>query len=669
MTRSKHTGADRESEPGPSNMGRTASEAQPDGGETRLETGAAVIRSYLETLGTGPGVYRMQNAREEPLYVGKASSLKKRVATYTRPERLPIRLQRMVAETASMEFVSTASEVEALLLENNLIKRLAPRYNVLLRDDKTFPDIWITTGHDFPQVLKHRGARREPGEYFGPFASAGAVNRTINMLQRAFLLRNCSDAVFNNRSRPCLQYQIKRCSAPCVGRISEADYARDVAQAKAFLAGRGKEIHDDLAAEMQAASEALDFERAALLRDRIRAIAHVQSQQDINIEGIADADVVALHQAGGQTCIQAFFYRGGRNNGNRAYFPTHDKQMETGELLAAFLGQFYENRPPPKLVLLSHEPAERRLLEEALALKADRKVEMAVPQRGGRKKAIEHALTNAREALERRLAESASQRKLLDGLAELAGIGAGIERVEVYDNSHTAGTKPVGAMIVAGVDGFQKKEYRKFNIRGGKAPDADTAAAEAAAKADGTPESADDYAMMREVFERRFARALKEDPGRESGSWPDLVLVDGGKGQLSSVRGVLEELGLDAEVPVLAVAKGPEREAGRERLILPGREEPILLPPRDPVLYFIQRLRDEAHRFAIGSHRTRRSKAVSQSPLDDVPGIGAKRKKALLLHFGSAKAVARAGLGDLARVEGISAAVAQKIYDHFHPEG
>nr|WP_246484298.1 excinuclease ABC subunit UvrC [Marivibrio halodurans] len=600
----------------------------------------------------------MLNAKEEPLYVGKASSLRKRVATYARPERLPIRLQRMVAETATMEFVTTGSEVEALLLENNLIKRLAPRYNVLLRDDKTFPDIWIRTDHDYPQILKHRGARREGGEYFGPFASAGAVNRTINMLQRAFLLRNCSDSVFENRSRPCLQYQIKRCSAPCVGRIDRETYARDVAQAKAFLSGRGKEIHDDLVTEMQAASEALEFERAAMLRDRIRAIAHVHAQQDINIEGIADADVVALESQGGQTCIQAFFYRGGRNNGNRAYFPSHDSKMERGELIAAFLGQFYENRPPPKLVLLSHEPAERALIEEALALKAGRKVEIAVPVRGARRKAVDHATTNAREALERRLAESASQRKLLDGLAELAGLGAGIERVEVYDNSHTGGTKPVGGMIVAGVDGFQKKEYRKFNIRSGTAP----------SDAEGNLD-ADDYAMMREVFERRFGRALKEDPERESTNWPDLVLVDGGKGQLSSVLSVLEELGLEAEVPVMAVAKGPEREAGRERIILPGATEPIMLPPRDPVLYFIQRLRDEAHRFAIGSHRVRRAKGATASPLDDVAGIGAKRKKALLLHFGSAKAVARAGVTDIARVEGISETVARKIYDHFHPEG
>ncbi|MCR9220613.1 MAG: excinuclease ABC subunit UvrC [Alphaproteobacteria bacterium] len=641
-------------------MGRSASAAPAPAVGARLAAGAAVVRGYLGRLGTGPGVYRMLNAKGEPLYVGKASNLRNRVATYARPERLPIRLQRMVAETASMEFVSTASEVEALLLENNLIKRLAPRYNVLLRDDKTFPDIWIRTDHPYPQILKHRGARREPGAYFGPFASAGAVNRMLNMLQRAFLLRNCSDAVFANRTRPCLQYQIKRCSAPCVGRIGEADYAETVAQAKAFLSGRGKEIHDRLAADMQAASEALDFERAALLRDRIRAIAHVQSHQDINVEGVADADIVALHQAGGQSCIQAFFFRGGRNNGNRAYFPSHDSKMERDQLIAAFLGQFYEDRPPPKLVLLNQEPAERALLEEALALKAGRKVEVVAPKRGGRRSVVQHAETNAREALERRLAESASQRRLLDGLAELAGIGGGIERVEVYDNSHIAGTKPVGAMIVAGPDGLQKKEYRKFNIRAGRSRDAVDAPA---------AQSADDYAMMREVFERRFGRALKEDPDRDGGSWPDLVLIDGGKGQLSSAVAVLEDLGLAGEVPILAVAKGPEREAGRERLILPGRDRPILLPPRDPVLYFIQRLRDEAHRFAIGSHRQRRTKALGDSPLDEVPGVGAKRKKALLLHFGSAKAVARAGLADLQRVDGVSATVARRIYDHFHPNG
>jgi len=646
---------------------------------TRVETGAAVIAGYLPKLGNEAGVYRMIAADGEALYVGKAHNLRKRVTTYSRPDRLPIRLQRMVAETVTMEFVTCASEVEALLLENNLIKQLMPRYNVLLRDDKTFPDILIRHDHDFPQIEKHRGARKIQGDYFGPFASAGAVNRTLNVLQRAFLLRNCSDSIFRNRSRPCLQYQIKRCSAPCVGYISKEDYAATVDQAKAFLAGRSQEVKDALANGMQAASEALDFEQAASLRDRLRAMAHVQSSQDVNVEGLGDADIIALEQRGGQTCIQVFFYRAGRNNGNRAYFPSHDKQMEPDRVLAGFLGQFYENRPPPKLVLVNMEPAERDLLQEALCVKAERRVALSKPARGPRRKAVEMAADNAREAMERRLAESSSQQKLLNGLADLAGLDGTPARVEVYDNSHIQGRQAVGAMVVAGPEGFAKNSYRKFNIRGDLLTDAQKADAPGLAETPApalegdpgreAPSGGDDYAMTQEVIHRRFARALKEDPDRTSGIWPDLVILDGGKGQLSAAQAALAELGLEDDVPVMAVAKGPEREAGRERIILPGQPEPVLLPPRDPVLYFIQRLRDEAHRFAIGSHRKRRAKDQARSPLDEIPGIGGKRKKALLLYFGSAKAVSRASVADLERVDGISKTVAQKIHGFFHPNG
>lgn len=619
--------------------------------DSRLARGANVIRGYLEKLGNVPGVYRMLSDKGDVLYVGKAYSLKKRVASYTRPARLPIRLQRMIAETASMEFVTTHTEVEALLLENNLIKKLKPRYNVLLRDDKTFPDILIRTDHDFPQIEKHRGARDIKGDYFGPFASAGAVNRTLTVLQRAFLLRNCSDGTFANRTRPCLQYQIKRCSAPCVDKISRGDYLDTVKQAKAFLSGNSREIQAQLADEMQAASEALDFERAATLRDRLRAMALVQSHQGINVEGVRDADVMALFVEGGQACIQVFFFRGGRNNGNRSYFPSHDRQMEADEIMAAFIGQFYDNKPPPSLILSNVQPVELDLLQEALSQKAGRKVEIAEPKRGDRKTLLDHAVNNARDALQRRLAESSSQRKLLDGLAEKLGIEATLNRVEVYDNSHIQGSSAIGAMIVAGPDGFMKNAYRKFNIK-------------TAGKAVGE-DGGDDYQMMREVLTRRFARALKEDPDRESEMWPDLVIVDGGKGQLSIAVEVLEELGLSNDIALLGVAKGPERNAGRERLHLPDKPA-FMLEPRDPVLYFIQRLRDESHRFAIGTHRKKRAKDMGRNPLDEIPGIGAKRKKALLLHFGSAKAVARAGLSDLESIDGISKAVAKKIYGFFH---
>ncbi len=638
-------------------METTDTEAdRPTVGES-VRSGAETIAGYLPTLSLGPGVYRMLNAGGDILYVGKARSLRKRVQSYAHPARQPIRIQRMVAETASMEFVHTHTEVEALLLESNMIKQLRPRYNVLLRDDKTFPDILIRADHPFPQIVKHRGARKAKGDYFGPFASAGSVNRTITALQKTFLLRNCTDSVFANRTRPCLQYQIKRCSAPCVERIGEADYADTVEQAKAFLAGRSREVQEKLAGEMEKASEALDFERAASLRDRIRAMTQLQAHQDINVEGVDDADVMAIHQKGGQSCVQVFFFRGGRNNGNRSYFPSHDRTTEPEEILAAFIGQFYDNRQPPKTIMVNINPTERALLEEAMTVRAERKVSIARPQRGSKRQLMEQAENNAREALGRRLAESASQRRLLDGLAERLKLDTVLERIEVYDNSHIAGRNAVGGMIVAGPEGFMKSAYRKFNI---KTP---------APAAEGAPSEirgGDDFAMMHEVLTRRFTRALKEDPDRDQGQWPDLVIVDGGKGQLGIAQEVFDELGID-DVALLGVAKGPEREAGRERLHLPGKPD-FMLEPRDPVLYFLQRLRDEAHRFAIGAHRTKRAKAAGSSPLDDVPGIGAKRKKALLLHFGSAKAVARAGLQDLEAVDGVSEAVAQKIYDFFHTE-
>ena len=617
-------------------------------------SGVEVIRSYLDRLPSGPGVYRMLSASDDALYVGKARNLKRRVTSYTQIHRLPMRLQRMVAMTARMEFVSTHTEVEALLLESNLIKKLMPRFNVLLRDDKSFPNILIRQDHAFPQVVKHRGPRSEKGDYYGPFASAGAVNRTVTALQRAFLLRNCTDPVFASRTRPCLQYQIKRCSAPCVGRVSEAEYAGLVAAAKGFLEGESTAIQEELADAMQQAAEALDFERAARLRDRIRALTAVSAHQGINAEGVREADVIAVHSEGGTTCVQVFFIRGGRNNGNRAYYPSHDKAYETPDILAAFIGQFYDERPAPADILVNAVPAEAELLAEALSVRAGRKVRIAVPQRGPRRDLLDHAVTNARDAHGRRLAESKSQKTLLSGLAGVLNLPAAPDRIEVYDNSHIQGAQAVGGMIVAGPDGFLKNQYRKWTIRGeGKAGESRT--------------GGDDYAMMREVLTRRFGRALKEDPDREQGGWPDLVILDGGKGQLTVAEEVLAELGID-DVPLLAVSKGEDREAGRESLHRPGRP-PLLLERKDPVLYYIQRLRDEAHRFAIGSHRQKRSAAITASPLDSIAGVGAKRKKALLLHFGSAKAVARAGLKDLMAVEGVSEAVAKTIYAHFHETG
>ena len=619
-----------------------------------LSAGAGSIRDALKTMPGSPGVYRMTGARGEVLYVGKARNLKKRVATYANPLRLPVRLRRMVARTQAVEVVTTHTEVEALLLESNLIKTLKPQYNILLRDDKSFADILIAADHDFPQLLKHRGARKRPGRFYGPFASAGAVNRTITALQRAFLLRNCTDSVFASRSRPCLQYQIKRCSAPCVGHIDRAGYDELVRHAHAFLSGRSHAVQKDLARQMQKTSDALEFERAASLRDRIQALTVIQSHQDINPLGIGDADVVALAREGGQSCVQVFFFRDGRNHGNRAYFPSHDRNAEAGEIIAAFLGQFYDSRTAPKLVLVSHRPAEAALLCEALALHAGHKVEIRMPQRGRLAKPVAHADSNARSALARRLAESASQRRLLEGLAGALELEAPPVRIEVYDNSHIQGANAVSAMIVAGPEGFNKAAYRKFNIR------------TTGAGGDGA-RPGDDYAMMREVLTRRFTRALKEDPDRDDGSWPDLVVIDGGPGQLSVAREVFAELGID-DVELLAIAKGPDRNAGRERLHRPGRR-PFMMEPRDPVLYFMQRLRDEAHRFAIGAHRTKRSKGITASPLDEVPGVGALRKRALLRHFGSARAVGRAGLADLEAVAGISGAVARKIYGHFHDDG
>jgi excinuclease ABC subunit C len=621
--------------------------APPNAAGTRLAIGVCVVQATLNTLSSSPGVYRMVSAKGDVLYVGKAKSLKKRVVAYTKPERLPIRLQRMISETASMEVITTHTEVEALLLESNLIKKLAPRYNILLRDDKSFPHILLTADHPWPQVMKHRGARSRKGDYFGPFASAGAVTQTLSALQRAFLLRSCSDSVFASRTRPCLLFQIKRCSAPCVQRIGHDEYMALVEEARAFLSGQSQRIQRDLAAAMEAASEAMAYEEAALLRDRIRALSRIQAHQDINPAEVAEADVVALHQAGGGACVQVFFFRSGCNYGNRAYFPVHAQDEEPADVMAAFLGQFYADKTPPREILCNVEPDECAVIARALSEKAGRKVVVSIPKRGDRKRLVDHAADNAREALGRRMAESGAQLRLLAGAGEVFGLDGPPERIEVYDNSHIQGTNAVGAMIVAGPDGLMKSAYRKFNIKA----------------ADLTP--GDDYGMMREVLCRRFKRAQKEDPDHDRGLWPDLVLVDGGQGQLNAALAVFADLGVEG-VAIAAIAKGPDRDAGRERFFMPDRP-PFSLEPRDPVLYFLQRLRDEAHRFAIGTHRARRSKGLSQSQLDDVPGIGARRKRALLHHFGSARGVSDAGLADLEAVDGISRTMAKKIYDYFHP--
>ena len=609
--------------------------------------GVSVIETALETMPGNPGVYRMLDAKGEALYVGKARNLKKRVASYTQLPRLSERLRRMVADTASMEIVTTHTEAEALLLEANLIKRLKPRYNILLRDDKSYPWLMLTEDHPFPQIAKHRGAQLRKGSYWGPFASAWSVNETVKALQRVFLLRTCRDTVFANRSRPCILFQIKRCAAPCVGRVSAEEYGLLVAQAKAFLSGKSGAVQKELATEMELASNRLEFERAAAIRDRIRGLSYIQGDGIINPASLTDADVIALHQEAGQSCVQVFFIRGGRNNGNRSFFPTHAKGEEAPAVMAAFVAQFYDDKPAPPLILLSHAPEEEALLADALTLKAERKITLAVPQRGEKKDVVAHAQTNAREALERRLAESAGQGKLLAATAELFGLPEPPQRIEVFDNSHIMGTSAYGVMIAAGAEGFLKSAYRKFAIKSVIAP-------------------GDDFGMMREVLHRRFSRLLAEDAdGAAEKTRPDLVLIDGGAGQLSAAAGVMADLGLD-EIPLVAIAKGPDRDAGREWFYTPGKE-PFQLPPRDPTLYFLQRLRDEAHRFAITTHRAGRTKTMVVSELDEVPGIGAARKKALLNHFGSARGVKNAGLRDLEAVAGINRATARAVYAFFHP--
>ena len=653
---------------------------------TAAAAGHDVIMEFARHAPSAPGVYRMIGAAGDVLYVGKAKNIKKRVLAYARPTGHASRIARMVAATATIEFVTTTTETEALLLEANLIKRLRPRFNVLLRDDKSFPYILITRGDLPAQICKHRGARNRAGDYFGPFAAVNAVNRTITALERAFLIRSCSDAVFESRTRPCLLHQIKRCAAPCTGEIAPQDYEELVREAKAFLSGKSRAVKEELAHEMDRAADALDFERAAALRDRLAALSAVQAHQGINPRGVPEADVFAVHQDGGFNCIEVFFFRTGQNWGNRAYFPRADRSLAPGEVLGAFLAQFYDDKPPPRLILLSHDTEEAPLLAEALSIKSGRKVEIGVPQRGEKQDLVEHALANAREALGRKLAEAASQQRLLATLATSFALPRLPKRIEVYDNSHIQGSNAVGAMIVAGPEGFAKKEYRKFNIR----------------SADLTP--GDDFGMMREVLARRFKRLISEAPrdagqttdegvrmaappsdtphptgeGEEGGAaaapatgeeealtpWPDLVLIDGGEGQLNAARETLAALGID-NVPLVGIAKGPDRDAGRETFHMPGRE-PLRLPPRDPVLYFVQRLRDEAHRFAIGSHRARRSRDIRESGLQEIAGIGPTRKRALLRHFGTLKAIERASIADLREVPGVSAETARRIYDFFH---
>ena len=611
-------------------------------------SGYAVIQDYVKTLDSSPGVYRMLDADSRVLYVGKARNLKARVSNYTRPGNSP-RIERMIALTTSMMFLTTRTETEALLLEQNLIKQLKPKYNVLLRDDKSFPNILVSKDHAYPQIKKHRGARKEKGSYFGPFASAGAVNRTLNQLQKAFLLRNCSDAMFESRTRPCLQYQIKRCSAPCTGEISAEEYAASVRDAERFLSGRSTKIQEELAEQMMAASEAMEFERAAALRDRIKALTQVQTAQGINPRGVAEADVIGLHMEGGQACVQVFFIRANQNWGNQDFYPRVDADNSPAEVMEAFLGQFYSNKEPPRQLILSDDIENGDLMEQALSEKAGRRVEVMVPQRGEKTELVAGAVRNARESLARRMAESATQAKLLKGLAEAFGLDGPPNRIEVYDNSHIQGSHAVGGMIVAGPEGLMKNAYRKFNIKGD----------------DLTP--GDDFGMMKEVLNRRFSRLLKEDPDREKGLWPDLLLIDGGAGQVSAVAEIMAEHGVQ-DIPMVGVAKGVDRDHGKEEFHRLG-ENAFALQRNDPVLYFIQRLRDEAHRFAIGTHRAKRAKAMGATPLDEVAGVGASRKRALLAHFGSAKAVSRANLADLKAVDGISEALAERIYDHFHAQG
>ncbi len=614
-----------------------------------LDAGIAAIRNVWQTLPIKPGVYRMHDARGDVLYVGKARALKNRVSNYTQVDRLPNRLRRMVAQTRSMTIVTTNSEAEALLLEAQLIKRYRPAYNVLLRDDKSFPFILLRADHAYPRIQKHRGARRAKGNYYGPFASAGSVNQTLNALQKLFLLRSCNDSFFARRDRPCLLYQIKRCSAPCVNRITAPNYAELVDDAKAFLSGKSTAVQTKLAAQMEAAAEGLDFESAAIMRDRLKALTFIQGSQAINAEGVGDADIFALAAKSGVMCIQAFFIRGGQNWGHRSFFPVHTAEVPEDEVLASFMIQFYEDVPPPRNILVDREPAETALLADALGERAGGKVVIAVPQRGDRVRLIAQASRNAVEALERRQAEATTQGRLLQEVADLFELAEPPKRIEIYDNSHIQGSNALGAMVVAGPEGFLKGQYRKFNIK-----NPDTA-------------PGDDFAMMREVMGRRFGRALEEDPDRDKGQWPDLVLIDGGKGQMSAVKGVLDEMGVE-DVPLIGVSKGPDRHAGRETFHFPdGRE--FTLPVNAPVMFYLQRLRDEAHRFAIGAHRNKRSKAITASPLDEVPGIGPARKKAMLMHFGTARAVRDASLEDLARAPGVSEAVARVVYDFYHGGG
>jgi excinuclease ABC subunit C len=624
--------------------------------EDTLAVGRAVIERAVKLAPTSAGVYRMLNAANDVLYVGKAKSVKKRLASYARPTGQVARIARMIAATVNVEVISTATETEALLLEANLIKQLRPRFNVQLRDDKSFPYILITGDHWAPQILKHRGAQSRPGRYFGPFASAGAVSRTITALQRAFLVRSCTDSFFESRTRPCLLYQIKRCSGPCTGEIDFPGYTELVREANEFLSGRSRLVKQELAGEMEKASHELEFERAALYRDRLAALSAIQSQQGINPRTVEEADVFAIHQEGGYSCVEVFFFRTGQNWGNRAYFPRADKAMPPEEVLGSFLAQFYDDKPPPKLILLSHRVEDQELLSDALCVKTGYKVEVSTPQRGEKKELVAHALTNAREALGRKLADTATQTRLLQGLSTALGLPRVPKRIEVYDNSHIQGTNAVGAMIVAGPEGFLKNQYRKFNI-----------------KSEGlTP--GDDYGMMREVLERRFKRLISSapdgmKPDKESDDavpqWPDLVIIDGGQGQLNAAREIFTSLNLDG-VSLIAVAKGPDRDAGRETLFMPGRPS-IKLEPRDPVLYFIQRLRDEAHRFVIGSHRKLRKKDIREAGLQEIPGIGPSRKRALLHHFGTLKEIERASVADLGKVPGVSAESARKIFDFFHP--
>ena len=608
--------------------------------------GHELIQDYVKKLDSSPGVYRMLDAQARVLYVGKARNLKNRVSNYARLSGHSARIARMISETTQMMFLTTKTETEALLLEQNLIKQLKPRYNVLLRDDKSFPNILVTTDHDFPQIKKHRGAKKEKGAYYGPFASAGAVNFTLAQLQRVFMLRNCSDAMFETRTRPCLQYQIKRCTAPCVGRISAQDYSESVSDAQQFLSGKSTQIQETLAKQMAKASEAMEFERAAALRDRIRAMTQVQTSQGINPRTVPEADIIALHMDGGQACVQVFFIRANQNWGNRDFYPRIAPDHSPAEVMEAFVAQFYDTKEPPRQLILSHDIDNADLVQEMLSEKVGRKVDIVVPQRGEKLELVSGAMRNAKESLARRMSESATQAKLLRGLAEAFDLDAPPNRIEVYDNSHIQGSNAVGGMIVAGPEGFMKNQYRKFNIKGD----------------DITP--GDDFGMMKEVLMRRFSRLLKEDPERQSTAWPDLLLIDGGAGQVSAVAEILKELGVD-DIAMLGVAKGIDRDHGKEEFYVTGK--PVFaLQRNDPVLYFIQRLRDEAHRFVIGTHRAKRAKAFVANPLDEITGVGAARKRALLAHFGSAKAVSRANLADLKAVDGVSGALAEKIYDFFH---